>query len=207
MVYTFNQVFNYINPLKIITFAPIMATLSKKANTFLAVAVVIIVAGGFAYKFWNEKKYGAIGVNIGELAPEIELPDTDGNMIKLSSLRGNYVLVDFWAAWCRPCRQENPNLMLAYETYSRKEMKNGAGFQILSVSADENEQQWKSAIQKDLLRGPIHVSDLKGWASPVFADYGIHAIPSNVLLDPEGKVIAIKLRGKDLHNELEKLVD
>jgi len=181
-----------------------MANKSQTLNWVLLAAAIILFAGSYIYRQWNEHRYSQLGVKVGQTAPEIELPDTAGKKIKLSSLRGNYVLVDFWAAWCRPCREENPNLMLAYETYSRKKMEDGAGFKILSVSADENAGAWKRAIYDDLLRGPIHVSDLNGWNSPVMADYGVRSIPHNVLIDPEGKILAVKLRGSALHEELEK---
>lgn len=190
-----------------LTFAAVMAISAKKINIFLVAIIVLLLGGSIAYRSWNAYKYAAIGVNIGETAPEISLPDVNGQLVTLSSLRGNYVLVDFWAAWCKPCRAENPNLMLAYETYSSQRMKNNAGFKILSVSADENEAMWKEAIARDLLKGPIHVSDLKGWNSPVFHTYGIQSIPSNVLLDPEGKIIAVKLRGEALLEELQKYVE
>lgn len=184
-----------------------MSVSVKKINTVLLVLVIVLLAGGVAYREWNAYRYSMIGVKVGETAPEIELPDTAGVKIKLSSLRGHYVLVDFWAAWCRPCREENPNLMAAYETFSRKPMKGGTGFKVFSVSADENEDQWRSAILKDRLKGPVHVCDFLGWNSPVFAVYGIRSIPHNVLLDPEGKILAVQLRGNDLHRELEKYAE
>lgn len=184
-----------------------MAITAKQVNGILLVAVILLLAGAVIYREWIASGPNDIGVKIGQTAPEIALPDTAGTISKLSSLRGNYVLVDFWAAWCRPCRQENPNLMLAYEIFSQKPLKNGAGFQIFSVSADENARQWKNAIRQDRLKGPIHVSDLRGWQSQAYRDYGIHSIPHNVLLDPEGKIIAIRLRGEALHEELQKLAE
>lgn len=184
-----------------------MAFSAKRVNTVLLVLVILLLVGGVAYREWNAYRYSLTGVKVGEMAPEIELPDTAGVKTKLSSLRGHYVLVDFWAAWCRPCREENPNLMLAYETYSRRPMKGGAGFKVYSVSADENRNQWLAAIRQDLLNGPIHVSDLLGWESPALAAYGIQSIPHNVLLDPEGRILALRLRGEDLHRELEKYVE
>ena len=184
-----------------------MAISSKKINTVLLILAICLLAGSLVYRQWNDYQSSKIGVEIGAMAPDFELPDTEGNLIKLSSLRGNYVLVDFWAAWCRPCRQENPNLMHAYEKFSPKKMKGGTGFKILSVSADESKDAWLNAINQDMLKGPIHVSDLQGWASPVFGLYGIRSIPNNLLLDPEGHVLAFKLRGDDLHEELEKYVE
>lgn len=184
-----------------------MANKTQTVNLLLLVGTIVLLAGSLVYRQWNERRYSELGVKVGQTAPEIELPDTAGNKIKLSSLRGNYVLVDFWAAWCRPCREENPNLMVAFETYSKKKMRDGAGFKILSVSADENAGAWKRAIHDDLLRGPIHVSDLNGWNSPAMADYGVRSIPHNVLVDPDGKILAVKLRGGELHTELEKYTE
>lgn len=177
---------------------------TKKTNTILASLILILLAGSLAYKYWKELSYAEIGVKIGDFAPEIVLPDQTGKQIKLSELRGNYVLVDFWAAWCKPCRRENPNLMRAYELFSKNRMRHGADFMIYSVSVDENAQAWQQAITKDMLHGPIHVSDLKGWNSPVLQTYGIKSIPSNVLVNPEGKIIATKLRGEDLIETLKK---
>lgn len=137
---------------------------------------------------------------VGAIAPDFMQNDTLGNPVKLSSFRGKYLLVDFWAAWCGPCRAENPNVVKAYASYQQK------GFEILGVSLDteKDREKWLKAIQKDGLTWP-QVSDLKGWGSEVAQLYVIRAIPQNVLLDPSGKIIAKNLRGEDLQKKLAEL--
>ncbi len=179
-----------------------MAESSKKANIFLLLLTLALLAGSFVYREVRHRKAAKIGVMPGEQAPEISLPDTSGNNVQLTSLRGKYVLVDFWAAWCRPCRKESPNQMRAYEQFSKRKMKGGNGFTIVYISLDEDENFWKKTIERDGLRGPIHVSDLKGWDSPVVRTYRIKSIPNNLLLDPEGRVIAVHLMGDKLHEQL-----
>jgi len=135
----------------------------------------------------------------GKPAPVFELPNTQDKKISLSSFKGKYVLVDFWASWCQPCRAENPNVVAAYNKYKNK------NFTILGVSLDENKKQWLAAIQKDNLKWQ-HVSDLSGWNSSVVSLYNIKSIPSNVLIDPQGNIVARDLRGVDLENQLSNLI-
>ncbi|MDO9339380.1 MAG: TlpA disulfide reductase family protein [Bacteroidales bacterium] len=135
----------------------------------------------------------------GTEAPEISLPTPDGDTIKLSSTRGSVVLLDFWAAWCVPCRQESPNLVKAYNLYHKK------GFQIYQVSLDKTKEAWMKGIQDDKLENWIHVSDIKYWNSVVVPLYKIESIPYNFLLDKEGRIIASTLRGEQLQIKLAEL--
>lgn len=131
--------------------------------------------------------------------PEIALPNPNGKTIRLSDLKGKIVLIDFWASWCGPCRKENPTVVRLYNKYKDK------GFTVFSVSLDENADLWKAAIASDGLSWPNHCSDLLGWSSPVIQDYGFNGIPHTVLLNREGNVIGLKLRGAELEQKLEEL--
>lgn len=137
---------------------------------------------------------------VGEMAPDIDLPDREGKSLKLSSLRGQVVLLDFWASWCGPCRHENPNVVKAFKAYENK------GFTVFSVSLDENKEKWLNAIQKDGLVWPSHVSDLKGWRSAGSALYKVTGIPATFLIGKDGKIVAKNLRGAALENKLKELL-
>lgn len=138
-------------------------------------------------------------VGIGSEAPDIKLPNPDGETIALSSLRGKYVLLDFWAAWCAPCRRENPNLVRAYAKYKDK------GFEIFQVSLDRKKEDWVGAIQADNLNW-THVSDLQYWSSPAAKLYYVSSIPASFLIDPNGMIIAKNLRGPALESKLKEVL-
>jgi len=139
-------------------------------------------------------------VAIGRQAPQIKLPNTEGEMVSLEDFRGDYLLVDFWAAWCKPCRRENPNIVAAYQKYHDK------GFDVLGVSLDRTREQWIKAIVDDGLPW-TQVSDLKYFNSKAAADYNVGAIPFSVLLNPEGEIIAKNLRGAKLEAKLSELFE
>ncbi|MCH2234443.1 MAG: AhpC/TSA family protein [Crocinitomicaceae bacterium] len=135
----------------------------------------------------------------GNEAKEIAMQNPTGDTLRLSDLRGKIVLIDFWASWCRPCRAENPNVVKLYNKYNEK------GFEVFSVSLDGKKEPWEAAIKADGLIWPYHVSDLKKWGNAAAQAYAVKSIPFTVLIDREGKIIATKLRGQLLENQLKTI--
>lgn len=152
------------------------------------------------YGLYQPKAQSRIRTAVGAVAPDISLTTPEGQMFSLSSLKGKYVLIDFWASWCRPCRAENPNVVRVYNQYKDK------GFEILGVSLDNNADAWKNAIMADGLTWK-HISDLGGWQSSAARLYNVSSIPQTVLIDKEGKIIAKGLRGAQLEEKLKTLLN
>ncbi|CAG0949906.1 MAG: AhpC/TSA family protein [Bacteroidetes bacterium] len=157
------------------------------------------------FKKFHEKVNRMKKFAVGSVAPDIVLPNYEGNTTTLSSLKGKVILLDFWASWCKPCRAENPNVVKAYNTYQSK------GFDVFSVSLDGLPQQqnpkeeWLQAIKQDGLIWKNHVSDMQGWNSPVVPLYDISGIPHTLLIDREGKIIGKNLRGEQLEAKLKEI--
>lgn len=152
------------------------------------------------YQSLSEKIVKLEAVAVGQMAPDFTMNDQEGNPISLSSFKGKYLLIDFWASWCGPCRRENPHVVKLYQEFNAK------GFEILGVSLDQKQDAWLKAIDDDQLTWS-HVSDLQGWANSAAKLYAVSSIPHTVLLDKEGKIIAKNLRGDELHAKVAELLN
>ena len=167
----------------------------------MVLALGIIVSASAQYE--NTK------IKVGMKAPELAFPNPDGKTIKLSELnKGRYVLIDFWASWCGPCRHSNPGLVNLYKEYSAKKFKGAKnGFTVLNVSLDKDKNAWVNAIKQDGLFWPNHISDLGYWNSAAAAAYGIQFIPQAILVDPKGNIAGMYPTGEAAEGDLRKLVD
>lgn len=145
-----------------------------------------------------------VGLNLGNKAPDISGKNFNDSTITLNSLTGKMVLIDFWASWCAPCRQDNPGVVKTYLEYKDKKFKSGNGFTVFSISLDYTKEPWQKAVTKDNLNWANHISDLKGWNNEVALKYNVTSIPYNYLINGDGIIVAVNIKGENLNNTLNK---
>ena len=153
-------------------------------------------------------QYNNTFIKVGQKAPDLAYPTPEGKTLKLSEVnKGSYVLLDFWASWCGPCRHANPGLVNMYKEYSTKKFKGAKkGFTVVSVSMDKSKDAWMAAIKQDGLTWPNHMSDLGQWNSQPAAAYGVQFIPQAFLIDPSGKIIGVYHAAEEAESDIKKLV-
>jgi len=176
----------------------------KQIRGILALIALVTFAFGFMYKTNTQHSLNT-GTNVGEYAIDLKFEDPNGEVIALSDLKGQMVLLDFWASWCGPCRRENPNIVQAYNEFKDSKFIDGNGFTVYSVSLDRSRDAWKEGIIKDKLNWINHVSDLGGWYSKPAQIYDVTSIPASYLIDGNGIIVAVNVKGKKLSETLKSL--